>query len=89
MTRLVMTEAQYNFSKGWKLNGDKLVRKFTFKNYDEVIKFVNDVASLPELKTHVPDMMVKHSSVEVSFSDPKEKKVSDTCHRLANVINSI
>lgn len=89
MTRLVMTEAQYNFSKGWKLNGDKLIKKFTFKTYSDVIQFVNKVAILPELKNHTPDMIVKHNSVEIVFTDPKEKKVTDTCHKLANIVNSI
>lgn len=84
-----MTESQYNFSKGWKLKDGKLSKKFMFKNYGSVIKFVNDVADLSETKNHHPDMVVKLNSVEVILFDHKEKKVSEKCHSLANLINSI
>jgi 4a-hydroxytetrahydrobiopterin dehydratase len=87
--RLVMSESQYNFSKGWKLKDGKLSKKFTFGNYASVINFVNKIADISEDKNHHPEMIVKINSVEVIFFDHKEKKVSDKCHKMANLINSL
>jgi pterin-4a-carbinolamine dehydratase len=87
--RMVMTESQYNFSKGWRLKDGKLTKKFNFTTYDSSIQFLNRVASLSKTNNYIPELTLKENSVDVNIFNIKEGKVSDQCHRLANLINSL
>ena len=46
--------------KGWRLiTGSKKIQKdFTFKNFMEVISFVNKVAQISEAEDHHPDLLI-------------------------------
>lgn len=47
----------------WKLQGGKLVREWTFKDFVEAMKFVNCVAELAEAAGHHPDIDIRYNRV--------------------------
>lgn len=47
----------------WKLEGGKLVREWSFKDFVEAMKFVNRVAVVAEEAGHHPDIDVRYNHV--------------------------
>jgi 4a-hydroxytetrahydrobiopterin dehydratase len=47
----------------WKLQGGKLVREWTFKDFVEAMKFVHRVAELAEAAGHHPDIDIRYNRV--------------------------
>jgi 4a-hydroxytetrahydrobiopterin dehydratase len=47
----------------WKLQGGKLVREWTFKDFVEAMTFVNQVATLAESAGHHPDIDIRYNRV--------------------------
>jgi 4a-hydroxytetrahydrobiopterin dehydratase len=47
----------------WKLQGGKLVREWTFKDFVDAMEFVNRVAVLAEAAGHHPDIDVRYNQV--------------------------
>ena len=47
----------------WHLEGGKLVRKWTFKNFIEAMAFVNRVAAVAEAAGHHPDIDIRYNQV--------------------------
>jgi 4a-hydroxytetrahydrobiopterin dehydratase len=52
---------------GWALEGDKLVRRFTFPDFKEAMKFVNRVAESAEIAQHHPDIDIRYSRVRLAL----------------------
>jgi 4a-hydroxytetrahydrobiopterin dehydratase len=48
---------------GWNLKDGKLVREWTFKDFLEAMKFVNQVAVLAEAANHHPDIDIRYNHV--------------------------
>ncbi|HSY70511.1 MAG TPA: 4a-hydroxytetrahydrobiopterin dehydratase [Edaphobacter sp.] len=47
----------------WKLQGGKLVREWTFKDFAEAMQFVNRVAVVAEAAGHHPDIDIRYNQV--------------------------
>ncbi len=47
----------------WHLDGGKLVRKWTFKDFVEAMAFVNRVATVAEAAGHHPDIDIRYNQV--------------------------
>lgn len=47
----------------WKLQGGKLVREWTFKDFVKAMAFVNRVATLAESASHHPDIDIRYNHV--------------------------
>ena len=47
----------------WKLQGGKLVREWTFKDFIQAMAFVNRVATLAEAAGHHPDIDIRYNHV--------------------------
>jgi 4a-hydroxytetrahydrobiopterin dehydratase len=47
----------------WKLQGGKLIREWTFKDFVEAMQFVNRIAVLAEAAGHHPDIDVRYNRV--------------------------
>jgi 4a-hydroxytetrahydrobiopterin dehydratase len=47
----------------WKLQGGKLIREWTFKDFVEAMKFVNRVAGVAEAAGHHPDIDIRYNQV--------------------------
>ncbi len=47
----------------WHLEGGKLIRKWTFKDFVEAMAFVNRVAAVAEAAGHHPDIDIRYNQV--------------------------
>jgi 4a-hydroxytetrahydrobiopterin dehydratase len=52
---------------GWEVKDGRLVRPFKFKDYHEVMAFVNAVAWVSHRENHHPDMEVGYNRVVVAY----------------------
>ena len=51
----------------WSVDGERLRRKFVFRNFVEAMRFVNRMADVAEAEGHHPDFSVHYREVEVSI----------------------
>ena len=56
--------------KEWKSNEDstEIFKEFKFKNYHEVMAFVNAVAFIAHRENHHPDLEVSYNKVKIRYS---------------------
>jgi len=52
----------------WELNNNVISKNFTFKNYYQVMAFVNAVAWMTHREDHHPDMTVGYNKCRVEYS---------------------
>lgn len=53
---------------GWELNDKRIGKTFAFKNYYQVMAFVNAVAWMTHREDHHPDMTVGYNQCRVEYS---------------------
>lgn len=51
----------------WRVDGSKIVREFTFKNFKDAMAFVNDVADIAEEQGHHPDIFIHWNKVRLEL----------------------
>ena len=61
----------------WKNTDNKLIRKFVFNDFIEVMGFVNKVAILSEKNNHHPEIQITYNTVTIEL----------TTHDLGNIIS--
>ncbi len=52
----------------WELNDNRIAKTFEFKNYYQVMAFVNAVAWMTHREDHHPDMTVGYNQCRVEYS---------------------
>jgi 4a-hydroxytetrahydrobiopterin dehydratase len=75
--------------KGWKLDGDAIVRQFTFDGFPEAIAFVTRLAFDAQAHDHHPDLTISYKRVTVSWSTHDEGGVTEKDVRGARVSTTI
>jgi 4a-hydroxytetrahydrobiopterin dehydratase len=73
----------------WKEDGNKLTKTFYFKDYKEVISFVNSVMKIADKQNHHPIIIVNYDKVKVSITDHEKGGVSEKCHKFVKAIDNI
>ena len=73
----------------WKEGNNKLTKTFYFKNYKEVIPFVNQVMKIADKQNHHPDMTVHYDNVKLSITDHDKGGVSEKCHKFVNAVDKL
>ena len=73
----------------WEEINNRLIRTFFFKDYDDVIAFVDKVMEIAKKLNHHPNMIVHHDNVKLSIFDESKGKVTDKCHKLALAVDKI
>jgi 4a-hydroxytetrahydrobiopterin dehydratase len=74
---------------GWKLQGRRISRTFIFKDFMQVIRFVNRLAKIAEGMNHHPDMSIKYNKIRLSLTTHDEGGLTSKDFRLATKINSM
>lgn len=77
------------FLDGWNVDGDKIFKKFTFKDFLEAMSFMNKVAYHAEQMNHHPDWKNEYKVVEVYLTTHSVGKVTDLDTTLANTMNKM
>ena len=62
---------------GWTLQGDEIVKQFTFKDFPEAIAFVDRLAPEAQAADHHPDILINFKRVTLTFSTHSEGGLTD------------
>ena len=62
---------------GWQLKGTEINRTYQFKNYYEVMAFVNATAWVSHRENHHPDILVGYNNCQVTYTTHAIKGLSD------------
>jgi 4a-hydroxytetrahydrobiopterin dehydratase len=73
----------------WKESDNKLSKIFHFKNYKEVMPFVDKVMKIADKQNHHPEMTIDYDSVELIITDHDKGGVSEKCHKFTNAVDKI
>ena len=73
----------------WKESDTKLSKTFHFKNYKEVMPFVDKVMKIADKQNHHPEMTIDYDSVELTITDHDKGGVSEKCHKFTNAVDKI
>jgi 4a-hydroxytetrahydrobiopterin dehydratase len=73
----------------WKEGNNKLTKTFHFKNYKEVMPFVDKVMKIADKQNHHPEMTIDYDSVELTITDHDKGGVSEKCHKFTNAVDKI
>jgi 4a-hydroxytetrahydrobiopterin dehydratase len=73
---------------GWRLQGNEIVREFSFKDFAGSMGFVNSVAALADAADHHPDILIRYSKVEIRLSSHDAQGLTERDFALAGQIES-
>lgn len=76
------------FESDWYGN-DKIVKEFSFKNFNEALEFVNKVAELSEEMNHHPEINWNYNKVKITLVTHDEDRVTRKDTELAKKIDEI
>ena len=57
---------------GWRLEGDAIVREFTFASFPEAVAFVTRLAPGAEAADHHPDIAIRYRRVILTYATHSE-----------------
>lgn len=78
-----------DLTEGWNIiDGDKLVREYSFKNFKGALAFTNQVGAIAEEFQHHPDILLQYAKVRVSLSTHSVKGLSTKDFMLADKIEA-
>ena len=76
--------------RGWTLQGDEIVKQYSFKDFLAAIAFVNRLAPEADLADHHPDILISYKRVRLTYSThseggltPNDFEAAATADRLA------
>lgn len=73
----------------WELQGNKLVRRFRFKDFKEAMAFVNSVADLAESEGHHPDIYISWNRVRLELTTHAIKGLSENDFIMAAKVSGL
>ena len=73
----------------WSTSGERLHRKFVFKNFVEAMRFVNRMADVAEAEQHHPDFTVHYREVDVTIWTHAIGGLSENDFILASKIDAL
>lgn len=74
---------------GWKRHGDGIERTFTFRDFGEAMKFVNQIAEAAEAVNHHPDIDIRFNKVILALVSHDSGGVTSRDIRMAGKINEL
>lgn len=75
--------------KDWKVDGDKLERRFKFDDFAKALAFVNDAGDIAEEMDHHPDIKLGYGYAEFEITTHSEGGVTQKDFDLASKIDKL
>lgn len=75
------------FLEGWCLEGDRILKGFTFSDFSEAFSFMTQVALAAEKMNHHPEWSNVYNRVEVALTTHDAKGITELDLSLAKIIN--
>ena len=75
----------------WSIENNKMERSFRFKDFNEAINFINDVAKLAEKQNHHPTIFLhSYKIVDIGLTTADQGNIiTDKDYELAKLIDEI
>jgi len=74
----------------WKVENNKLVKEFRFKNFEEAFSFMQKVAAIAEKLNHHPNWYNSYNYVRIELSThDKQNTITEKDYNLAKEIDNI
>jgi 4a-hydroxytetrahydrobiopterin dehydratase len=79
MAKLSMSEAERRVKTlhGWRLEGDQIIKQFTFSGFPEAVRFVDRLVPEAEAADHHPDICISYKRVTLTYSTHSEGGLTD------------
>lgn len=74
---------------GWTVDGDRIKRRFEFKNFAEALEFVNKVGAIAEDADHHPDITFGWGYAEIATTTHDRGGVTNVDLALAEKVDAI
>lgn len=81
--------AQAAGTKGWRVDGDALLKRFEFANFAESLAFVNKVGAIAEAADHHPDITFGWGYAELRTTTHDRGGITDVDLALIGKIDQI
>ena len=75
--------------KGWKREGEEIVKQYELKDFVHAMGFVNSVALLAEKANHHPDIDVRWNNVVLRLSTHSARGLTEKDFNLAKQIEAL
>jgi len=75
--------------QGWGNSKKQLSKTFTFDDFKDSMKFVNNVARIAEKQNHHPDITVNYNKVKLTISDHEKGRVSEKCIKFVKEVDKL
>jgi 4a-hydroxytetrahydrobiopterin dehydratase len=72
----------------WALEDGQLIRFYTFSNFAEALKFVNQVGALAEKAHHHPDIDIRYNRVKLALVSHDAAGITGRDAAMARAINT-
>ena len=74
MPRLSASEAEQRLKsvRGWRLAGNEISKRFTFRDFPEAVRFVDALVPEAEAADHHPDIVINYKRVTLTYSTHSE-----------------
>ncbi len=82
-------EEQLRTLQGWSIEDGRLVRTYTFDDFDQAIHFVNQVAAKAERYEHHPDVHIHYNEVTLELWTHEEDGLTEWDFELADLISGV
>lgn len=74
----------------WKVEDNKLVREFNFKNFVTAIEFINFIKSSCEEQNHHPDIFLhSYKKLKIILYTHTQNKITEKDNQLAKSLNKL
>lgn len=83
-----MTSQSFEVS-GWERRGERLSRRWEFRDFDEAFAFMTNVAELARRFDHHPDWSNSYNVVEIELTSHDVGRLTARDTRLASAINDL
>lgn len=82
-------ELEENVPRKWTVDGDEIVRTFTFDDYLDGVEFAVECAELAEEEFHHPTITIGYEEVEVRLTSHDSGGITDRDVHMAELFNDI
>lgn len=73
----------------WALEGDLIVKDFTFGNFRQALEFVNKVGEIAEKHNHHPDITISYNKVRLTLTTHFEHGLTSKDFEVAEEIDKL
>lgn len=75
--------------RDWDLIGHEITKEFHFKDFKEVMEFVNKVGEEAERKHHFPDIFIRNNKVTITLTTLEAHGLTHDDFKMARIIEQL